>query len=212
MNKVCHYQKTTELLKLADGWSSCATIIKKLALEDTLEATTFFPCIFTRSEREIKIIGVKLSELRRILWLHEKNRTNMEQIFRTCSVSSEASVLIDPVDWICCSHIIITSVSFYSLRLAKTWMEFLMDFYNRNRCVAKANPGALLGDVFIKPPIDPGCFFPLLHWRNVFCLRPNSPDINPPRQQSTFLAVTLVPCCFLTLFFSAHFSVSALLH
>lgn len=156
----------------------CATFIKKPALEDTLEATTcffFFPCIFTHSEREIKIIGRKLREIRCILWLHE---TSQQEAFfssvknitfsvillclRACSSYRETSVLIDSVDWICCIHIINTLVSFYSLQVAKTWMEFLMDFYNRNRCVAKANLGALLGDVFIKPPIDPSCFFPPL--------------------------------------------------
>lgn len=42
-----------------------------------------------------------------------------------------------------------------------------MDFYSRNRYVANANHGVPSGDVLIKPPIDPGWFFPAALKKNL---------------------------------------------
>lgn len=52
----------------------------------------------------------------------------------------------------------------------------------------------------------------LLHWRKVFCLRPNSAAINPPRQQTLKAAAftwsdSFIPCSLFALVFSPHFSV-----
>ena len=164
-------EETPELLKLTERWSSCAPIVRKRTLlGGGGHAKVIFPdfsldSTFPRTSRHVfswRDQDSTQGNLNAVQWI-ERERVRQSFLcdnphiqWENPSVSklsvSLGNFLIDSVD-------IIISAVFCSLQVAETWMEFLMDFYSRNRCVAKANRGVPLGDVFIKPPIDPGWFF-----------------------------------------------------
>lgn len=103
---------------------------------------------------------------------------------------------------------------------AETWMDFLMDFYSRNRCVAKADRGVPSGDVFIKPPIDPGCFLPPVLKNGLLFKKRIALPLTPPRQQTLKAAVnffftpsdSFAPCSLSALVFHSTLFCFSLLH
>ncbi len=167
--------ESTEPMKLAGRRSSCATIIRtsedaqkkrtshyikncfsSIRLSSHLFLAPLVTSSLKRTKTQLKWIWMQLGEMRCTLCLHERSETDMRPfssvttiIFGGIFLSLRAlCVSRECCNWFCwldSIHTIIISMLFCSLQVAENWMEFLMDFYCRNRCVAKAKHGVPLG-------------------------------------------------------------------
>lgn len=177
-NTNCETSKwTPELLQPTDRWSSCATITSSenclhVSLERNFSENAFSPHIFSSHLSSRQVGGTKTEKWRK----SGCNKVNRD-VPRDC-MKGARRIRVTPIvssgiflslrapfisrgllNWFCWLDLLHSHHHHFSAFLQlETWM----DFYSRNHCVAKAHHGILLGDVFIKPPIDPGWVFPLV--------------------------------------------------